>query len=173
MSGLIFVDTNVFVYARQSSEPLKQPIAEQWLESLWNGQTGRTSVQVINECYFTLTRKLKPGLRSDEAWDYVHELFAWNPQPIDRDVALRAKEFERRYRLNWWDSLIVGAAQAQCCTLLLTEDLRDRAVYGGVTVRNPFTLGVSEAAVEYAATPTTRPYRPRGRPKRSKSIAAA
>jgi predicted nucleic acid-binding protein len=173
MSALIFVDTNVFVYARQSSEPLKQPIAEQWLESLWNGQTGRTSVQVINECHFTLTRKPNPGLPPDEAWDYVHELFAWNPQPIDKDVALRAKEIERRHRLNWWDSLIIGAAQAQCCTLLLSEDMQDRAVYGGVTVRNPFTLGVSEAAVEYAAMPSTRPYRPRGRPRRPKAIAAA
>jgi hypothetical protein len=100
-------------------------------------------------------------------------LFAWNPQPIDRDVALRAREIERRYRLNWWDSLIVGAAQAQCCTLLLTEDMQDRAIYGGVAVRNPFILGVSEAEVEYAAMPYTRPYRPRGRPKRPKSIAAA
>src|SRR6202453_103594 len=173
MSALIFVDTNVFVYARQNREPLKQPIAAQWLESLWNGQNGRTGVQVINECYFTLIRKPKPGLSPDEAWDYVHELFAWNPQPIDRDVALRAREIQRRYRLNWWDSLIVGAAQAQCCTLLLTEDMQDRAVYGGVTVRNPFTLGVSEAAVEYAAPSTARPYRPRGRPKRLKPIAAA
>jgi hypothetical protein len=100
-------------------------------------------------------------------------LFAWNPQSIDIDVVMRAKEFERRYRLSWWDSLIVGAAQAQCCTLLLTEDMQDRAVYGGVTVRNPFTLGVSEAAVEYAAPPTARPYRSRGRPKRVKPIAAA
>jgi predicted nucleic acid-binding protein len=173
MSALIFVDTNVFVYARQSSEPLKQPIAAQWLESLWNGQTGRTSMQVINECYVTLTRKLKPRLPSDEAWDYVHQLFAWNPQPIDRDVALRARECERRYRLSWWDSLIIGAAQAQCCTVLLTEDMQDRAVYGGVTVRNPFMLGVSEALVEYAAMPSPRAYRPRGRPTRPKSIAAA
>ena len=103
----------------------------------------------------------------------MHELFAWNPQSIDIDVVMRAKEFERRYRLSWWDSLIVGAAQAQCCTLLLTEDMHDRAVYGGVTVRNPFTLGVSEAAVEYGAPPTALPYRSRGRPKRVKPSAAA
>lgn len=173
MSPLIFVDTNVFVYARQSSESLKQPIAEQWLESLWNGQTGRTSVQVINECYFTLTRKPKQGLPADEAWDYVHELFAWNPQPIDTDVALRAREIERRYRLNWWDCLVIGAAQAQSCSMLLTEDMQDRAVYGGVTIRNPFTLGVSEAAVEYATIPSPRPYRPRGRPRRPKPIAVS
>ena len=76
--------------------------------------------------------------------------------------------------MSWWDSLIVAAAQAQHCILLLTEDLQDRAVYGGVTVRNPFTLGVSEAAIEYTAAPAAaRLHRPRGRPKLPKRIAAA
>jgi hypothetical protein len=56
---------------------------------------------------------------------------------------------------------------------MLTEDMQDRAVYGGVTIRNPFTLSVSEAAVEYAVPSSARPYRPRGRPKRLKPIAAA
>jgi predicted nucleic acid-binding protein len=174
MTAIVFVDTNVFIYARHTDEALKQSMAQQWLERVWSQQTGRTSVQVLNECYYTLMRKTKPGLPSDDAWDYVRELFAWNPQPIDTDVVLRAREIERRYHLSWWDSLIVGAAQAQNCILLLTEDLQDRAVYGGVTVRNPFTLGVSEAEAEYAAAPVAaRRYRPRGRPTRTKRIAAA
>jgi predicted nucleic acid-binding protein len=78
---------------------------------------------------------------------------------------------ERRYRLSWWESLIVGAAQAQNCPLLLSEDLQDGAVYGGVTVRNPFTLGVSEIAAEYALAPVAvRQHRSRGRPKRPSSL---
>ncbi len=174
MTALVFVDTAVFVYALQRSEPLKQARAEQWLKNLWSAQTGRTGVQVLNECLVALTQAPKVGLPADEAWDYVHALFAWNPQPVDTDVVSRARDLERRHRLNWWDSLIVAAAQAQHCVLLLTEDLPDRTVYGGVTVRNPFTLGVSEAAVEYAAAPApARPYRPRGRPKLPKRTAAA
>jgi hypothetical protein len=70
-------------------------------------------------------------------------------------------------RLGWWDSLVVGAAQIQNCALLLTEDLQDHAVYGSVTVRNPFTLGVSEAPAIYAAEAgAAHRYRPRGRPRR-------
>ncbi len=174
MSALVFVDTNVFIYARRSEEPLKQPLAQQWLKSLWSGQTGRTSVQVLNECFVTLTHTPKPGLPADEVWDYVHDLFAWDPQSIDTDVVMRARDLAQRYSLSWWDSLIVAAAQAQHCILLLTENLQDRAVYGGVTVRNPFTLGVSEAALEYAAAPpAVRQHRGRGRPKLPKRIAAA
>jgi predicted nucleic acid-binding protein len=173
MTALVFVDTNVFLYARQIDEPLKQSIAEQWLKRLWEEQSGRTSVQVLNEYYWNATRKVKPPLSPDDAWLRVERLLSWNPQVVDADTMRRAHNIERRYRLSWWDSLIVGAAQAQCCTLLLSEDMQDRAVYGGVIVRNPFTLGVSEAAVEYAAPSTARPYRPRGRPKRLKPMAAA
>jgi predicted nucleic acid-binding protein len=173
MTAPVFVDTDVFLYARQTDDPMKQSIAEQWLERLWVEQSGRTSVQVLNEYYWNATRKVKPLLSADEAWTRVQRLLNWSPQAIDADALQRAHEIERRYRLSWWDSLIVGSAQAQSCTLLLTEDMQDRAVYGGVTVRNPFTLGVSEAAIEYAAPSTARPYRPRGRPKRPKPIAAA
>jgi len=168
MTAPVFVDTNVLLYASQAGQIVKQPIARQWLSRLWEEQSGRTSVQVLNEYYWNLTHKVRPPLQPDEAWQRVERLFTWMPQQIDEPLLRRAREIERRYRLSWWDSLVVGAAQAQSCVLLLTEDLQDRAVYGGVTVRNPFTLGVSEAAAEYAAAPVVpRPYRPRGRPKRA------
>ena len=67
----------------------------------------------------------------------------------------------------WWESMVVGAAQLQGCALLLTEDLQDGAVFGGVTVRSPFTLSVREPAATYAAIPAAKPrHRPPGRPKR-------
>jgi predicted nucleic acid-binding protein len=170
----MFVDCNIFIYADQIDEHSKRPIAQQWLERLWREQSGRTSIQVLNEYYWNATRKLNPRLSLDDAWLRVQRLLNWNPQAIDSDLLRRAQEIERRYRLSWWDSLIVAAAQAQHCILLLTEDLQDRAVYGGVTVRNPFTLGVSEVAIEYAAVPAAaRLHRPRGRPNLPKRIAAA
>lgn len=170
MTRPTFIDTNVLVYARHARESSKQPIARSWIERLWRERSGRTSIQVLNECYFTLTRKVQPAVPSDEAWDYVRELFAWNPCPVDADLGSLAREIERRYRLNWWDSLVVAAAQEQQCTLLLTEDLQDRAVYGGVTVRNPFNLAVSDVVFEYGGASLPRPYRPRGRPRRLKAL---
>jgi predicted nucleic acid-binding protein len=173
MSAFVFVDTNVFVYARDSREAAKQRLAEESLERLWKERTGRTSVQVLNECYWNLTRKIKPALSADKAWDLVQSLFEWNPQPIDAAVLMRAREIERSYPLAWWDSLIVGAAQAQNCTILLTEDLQDGAIYGGVTIRNPFIAGVAQIAAEYSAPPiSTRPYRGRGRPRSKESRSA-
>lgn len=156
------------VYARQANEPVKQPLAAQWLERLWREQLGRTSVQVLSETYVTLTRKINPALAAADAWGYVSTLFAWDPQPVDAAVARRARDIEQRYHLSWWDSLIVSAAQLQNCAMLLSEDMQDGALFGSVTVRSPFTLGISEAPAAYAAVPdVTRPHRSRGRPRRA------
>jgi len=168
MSGPVFVDTNVFVYARDASEPLKQARASAWLRSLWEMRLGRTSMQVLSEFYVTVTRKLQPGLPAEEAWDDVTALMSWEPQPIDEALMHRGREVEHRYRLSWWDSLIVGAAQLQGCELILTEDLQDGGVYGDVTARSPFTLSLNEDVASYAVSrmPLSG-HPPRGRPKRA------
>lgn len=167
MTANVFVDTNVLVYARDAGEPTRQPRAAAWLEYLWREQLGRTSVQVLSEYYVTVTRKLDPGLPAADAWDDVRALFAWRPWPVDVTLLERGREIGLRHKLSWWDSLIVAAAEAQDCSLLLSEDLQDGGVYGGVTVRNPFALEVNEAVARYAsaARPTSR-HPPRGRPKR-------
>jgi predicted nucleic acid-binding protein len=159
MTAPVFVDTNIFVYARDAGERVKQQAAEQWLRQLWIEQRGRTSLQVLSEFYVTVTRKLDPGLNPNEAWKDVAALLSWEPQPIDRQVLLRARDIERRFTLSWWDSLIVSAAQLQDCVILLSEDLQHDMNFDGTTVVNPFTTSVAEARASY----TTRVPKPRSR----------
>jgi predicted nucleic acid-binding protein len=161
------------VYACDPHDPGKQETAEALLRELWIEQRGRTSVQVLSEYYATVTRKLKPGLPPDDAWQVVRDLFAWEPQAIDRGLLGQAREVERRYRLSWWDSMIVAAAELQNCAVLMTEDLQHGLVCGAVTVRNPFLTGVADHAGQYAVEP--RPlsrHRPRGRPRLKRLPAA-
>ena len=61
MTAPVFADTNVLVYARDAGESEKQPMAVQWLTSLWKRRLGRLSYEVLNEYYVTVTRKLRPG----------------------------------------------------------------------------------------------------------------
>jgi predicted nucleic acid-binding protein len=164
MSGAVFVDTNILVYARDASEPTKQGIATNWLERLWRAQSGRTSMQVLNEYYVTVTRKLKPGMRPDDAWDDVQDLLAWDPRPTDRELLVSAREVERRYRISWWDSLVVAAAQSQDCELLLSEDLQAGVRFGSVTICNPFAARAGEPQTTYRAPTLTR-HRSPGRPR--------
>ena len=168
MTALCFVDANVFVYERDARDARKQARAAQWLAGLWRERTGRTSMQVLSEYYSTVTRKLAPSVPADKAWDDVRELLAWRPQPMDAALLVRAREVEQRWRLSWWDSMVVAAAQLQDCTVLLTEDLQDGAVFGTVRVRSPFTLIAGEPEADYAVPPAAvAQHRPRGLPKRA------
>ena len=172
MTGPCFVDANVFVCAHDPRDPSKQARARQWIDALWRERLGRTGIQVLSEYYAVATRKLAPRFPPERAWDYVNELLAWAPQPVDAALLKRAHEIEQRWRLSWWDSLVVGAAQLQDCALLLTEDLQDGAVFGGVTVRSPFTLDVREPVPAYAVASPPR-HRGRGRPRKNPAPAAA
>lgn len=171
MTAADFVDTNVFVHARDTSEPGKQPAAAQWVEQLWIDHRGRTGVQVLNEYYVTVTRKLRPGMSHDEAWADVRALLAWDPQPVDRDLVIRAHDIERQHNLSWWDAMIVAAAQQQNCALLLTEDLQDGWNCDGVTVCNPFKSQIKDKEGPYTVTPASASRHPgRGRPRRKQPI---
>jgi predicted nucleic acid-binding protein len=168
MAAAVFVDTNILVYARDADETAKQSRAVEWLDRLWREQLGRTSAQVLNEYYYTVTRKLKPGLPPLDAWDDVQALMTWDPQPTDVRLMRRARDIEQRYRLSWWDSLVVGAAVLQDCAVLLSEDLQTGSVYGGVTVCNPFTTGVADIRATYRNAAAIVPqHRSRGRPRRA------
>ena len=111
MAGRVFVDTNVLVYSRDSSEPPKQKLAMAWMDRLWSEQTGRLSFQVLNEFYVTVTNKLQPGMDLHSAREDVRFLLAWYPIPIDARVVEGAWGIQDRYRLSWWDALIVSTAQ--------------------------------------------------------------
>lgn len=166
MTARCFVDANVLVYARDARDARKQQRAMQWLELLWRERAGRTSMQVLAETYVVLTRKL--GAPSEDAWNRVERYLAWSPQPVDEAVLRGAKEVERRYRLSWWDSMVVAAAQLQACEVLLTEDLQDGEIFGTLRVRNPFLHELREAEAAYEVQPITRSaHRPRGRPRRA------
>jgi predicted nucleic acid-binding protein len=138
MTDLFFVDSNVLVYRRDASETVKQPLAAAWLEALWRKRAGRLSLQALQEFYAVVTRKLDPGLSPKEAQEEVEEYFTWRPLPVTTDLVRLAWTNEGRFRLSFWDALVVAAAQAQRCGVLLSEDLQDGQELDGVLVRNPF-----------------------------------
>jgi predicted nucleic acid-binding protein len=146
MSVPVFVDTNVLVYARDASEPEKQAVARGWMEHLWTSTSGRLSVQVLQEFYVTVTRKLRPGLPPDEARADVRALAAGRPIRIDEAMVEAAWRVEDRLGLSFWDALIVSAAQAAGCVTLLTEDLQHGLEIDGLVVADPFRTPVGSVS---------------------------
>jgi len=134
----VFVDTTVLVYARDASEPEKQPQAAAWVEHLWRTRTARLSFQVLQEYYATTTRKLRPGLPPEQARADVRDLVAWRPVPVGTQLLEAGWTVEDRFGLSCWDALIVAAARIAGCEYLLTEDLQHGAEFDGLQVVDPF-----------------------------------
>lgn len=137
MTGVCFVDTNVLVYSRDTGHRAKAELASAWLAACWRPGIGRTSVQVLNEYYHVVTRKLAHPLTAAEARVDIEQLLSWDPMALDAPLLQAAWAVQDRYALSWWDSLIVAAAQRQECGYLLTEDLQDGQDLGGVVVVDP------------------------------------
>jgi predicted nucleic acid-binding protein len=142
----VFVDTNVLVYLRDSTDAEKQRRAAEWMAHLWYAGSGRLSVQVLQEYYVTVTGKLDPGLPMDEARDDVAALSIWSPVVPDLGLLEAAWSEQDRYGFSFWDAQIVAAARRLDCTILLTEDLQDGQDLGGLIVRNPFTSAPASLA---------------------------
>jgi predicted nucleic acid-binding protein len=143
MSALVFVDTNVLVYSRDTRDPVKQRQASAWLEFLWDTRRGRLSRQVLQEYYVTVTRKLKPGLTAKAARADVRSLFLWLAPLDPQDLFEASWSLQDRVSLSFWDALVVAAASGLGCKHLLSEDLPAGQDLGGVRIVNPF---VSEPA---------------------------
>jgi predicted nucleic acid-binding protein len=140
MADRVFVDTNILVYACDSAEPGKQKLALAWMTHLWKGRIGRLSYQVLSEFYITVTQKLDPGMEPERARRNVRLFFPWHPVQIDDRAVETAWQLQDRYRLSWWDALIVSAARSAGCRYLLTEDLRSGEEFLEIMIINPFLV---------------------------------
>lgn len=142
MSAPVFVDSNVFVYWVDGDDAEKQHRAALWIEELWRGRSGRISFQVLQEFFFAGTRRKPEKIEAIRA--EVRNLLAWQPLRPDAGLLERAWKIQDRYRISFWDSMIVAAAKAASCRWLLTEDLQAGQDFDGIAVVNPFRLTPNE-----------------------------
>lgn len=147
MSGSVFLDTNILIYARDTAQPAKQPLARAWLESLWRERRGRLSFQVLQEYYINVTQKLRPGLPAARARQDVRNLLSWKPVRTDAALLEAAWILGDRFGFSWWDALIVAAARRAQCELLFSEDMHHGLDVDGTVITNPFAPGAPKPAV--------------------------
>lgn len=136
MAASVFVDTNVFIYAVDEGDAEKHEQAREWRSELWKRRRGRTSFQVLQEFYVNVAHKWPEAREAARA--EVRDLLAWRPIAADAAVMERAWRIQDRYRLSFWDSLIVAAAKSASCEYLLTEDMQADQDWDGVRVVSPF-----------------------------------
>lgn len=133
-----FVDANVLVYAYDASAGKKQAAAETLLARLWNAGTGCVSVQVLQEFFVTVTRKVAKPLVANEAADRIRELCAWKVFTPNAEDVLHAIALHERTKVSFWDAMVIHAAAELGCDVLWTEDLNHGQSIHGVRIRDPF-----------------------------------
>lgn len=136
-----FVDTNILIYAEDSDAKEKHDVARKLVTGLWDSREGVLSVQVLQEFYVTVTRKLKKPLPVGKAREIVEEYLTWKVIDNTGGMLLDAIDLQRRARLSFWDSLIVQAAIQGACDQLYSEDLNAGQRFGSVRIVNPFSRG--------------------------------
>ena len=133
-----FVDSNVLVYAEDASAGAKRDTAARLLERLWETQTGCVSVQVLQEFFVTVTRKVPKPMAPELAEERVRDLSRWTvfaPGPAD---VLAAIALSRQHQLSLWDAMIVESAAQSGCGILWSEDLQHGRRIRGLQIQNPF-----------------------------------
>jgi predicted nucleic acid-binding protein len=137
----VFVDTSVLILSEDGARPADQAKALAWLQQLWQRRAGRVSTQVLNDFYRWVTTGIQPPMPNGDARAEVRRYQRWNPWSIDHATVESAWSMESRFGLAYADALIVAAAKAQGCELLLSLDLPHERQLDSVQILNPLLTG--------------------------------
>ena len=137
MSELVFVDTNILVYAHDADAGMKHERAVSILKELWDKDTGRMSVQVLQEFYINVTKKLTTRLARSSAREVVEIYAAWVHEPTIPETVLRATDIAELAQISFWDALILASAEKSGAATLYSEDLNHGQSIVGIQIVNP------------------------------------
>ncbi|MBR6734310.1 MAG: PIN domain-containing protein [Kiritimatiellae bacterium] len=133
---MTFIDTNVFVYFVDGRNREKQSIARAVLTDAIGSRQYVISAQVLNEFANVSLKKL--GMTEDEVRQYIEAFQHIQVVFQQLGCTVRALELRKQYGLQFYDALLLAAAESAGCDKILTEDLNDGQVYCGITAENPF-----------------------------------
>ena len=145
MSGERFtLDTNILIYSIDSQAGARQRMARQIID-LALGRDCWLTLQAVSEFYAAATRKGRMAVAEAAAqasdWLDLFPCLASSPTAVRTALAATASA-----RASYWDALLVATAAEGGCTAILTEDLADGGLLGGVRVLNPFGATALTAA---------------------------
>jgi len=137
MSDRTFIDTNVLIYAHDIDAKRKQETARRILQELWSDRDGVLSIQVLQEFYVNVTRKIRHPISKESARLVVSTYAIWCIDTTTPEI-LSAFRIEDEQRIGFWDALIVASAIKSGASRLLSEDLNAGQTISGVRIENPF-----------------------------------
>lgn len=131
-----FIDTNVLIYFVDGRNQAKQSIARTVIADAIGNPEYVMSLQVLNEFANVSLKKL--GMTEDEVRQYIEAFQRMRIVFQQSGWTVRALEIRKQYGLQFYDSLLLAAAEASGCDEFWTEDLNGGQMYCGIKVVNPF-----------------------------------
>jgi predicted nucleic acid-binding protein len=137
VSPKYFVDTNILIYAHDREAGLKHERARQLIEHLWTTGQRALSMQVLQELCVNLRRRVAHPLPSEEIAKLIEDYLSWEIVINTPQAIVAALGIEVRYKVSYWDALILHAAESCGAAVLYSEDLSHGQRDGGVEVVDP------------------------------------
>jgi predicted nucleic acid-binding protein len=133
-----FLDTNMLIYAHDSSSGEKHEIARDLVKNLWETRNGVLSTQVMQEFYVTVTRKIPHPLSHSAALRILNSLGEWKLHQVSMETISSGAELANLHKLSFWDGLIIASALDVRARYLITEDMQHGFKVGELELVNPF-----------------------------------
>lgn len=131
-----FIDTNIIIYANDARDKEKQKRALEVVSTYMKSEKGVISTQVLQEYANVALNKLSQShgvilrqLVLLEGFEVIQQ----TPDLIRRSV-----EIKSTYKISFWDSCIISAAEQAKCDVILSEDMNSGQFYSGIAMENPF-----------------------------------
>jgi len=142
MRDKVFVDSNVFIYAKIKSQDAEKHIGAQSLLRSLDRQV-IISVQVLNEFYNTLVRI---GVDDATIQSFLKQIMQSTlTQSINKSTVELCWEMRNRYHYSYYDSLILASAVESRCTILYSEDMQNgQVIEKNLKIVNPFTVDITK-----------------------------
>jgi len=136
MNDKMFIDTNIWVYAKiDGNDSIKHKKAISLLRNLPNQIV--ISTQVINEYYSALSKNKIKDIDIQTSIEQI--LPNVNVQAISIATIKKSWDVKLKYNFSVYDSLIIASALEADCKILYTEDLQhNQLIENKLRVVNPF-----------------------------------
>ena len=136
------LDSNILVYAYDSSEKEKHIIAKNLLSDCWKRKKIYfLSIQNLSELFFVTTNKIVNPIKPDEMKRNIQDIIFFsnfNILKVDENSILSAMNISSEYSISYWDALIASVMKENNIYEIITENEKDFKKIKWLKVINPF-----------------------------------
>ena len=133
------IDSNILVYATDNRDKHKHEVSTELLEKAINKGDGVVSTQNLVEFARVITEKIERPVDIEKTREIIMELSdSMEIITYDQKTIAEALHFAARYKLHFFDALLVATMEENFIKEIITENDRDFKGISWLKVNNPF-----------------------------------